>query len=297
MQHDRAGGARNLGHEAIELVHLRAQRRHARRLGHAGFGGRRPGGAAEVGFLRADGELHVIEHRLDLVQVGVDADGLERRHQVFGLLADLHALDGQHAMRRTADQLLLVLVLQHAGGGQVGRAVGLAVLAQAFAGAVVLSHHRAHQVHVAGRVDFFVVLDLVAHQREHRPERLQPEFGRAGLLEKVVAPLGHGVDHAAGLVVDLVHTHHALFGFLLLAVVGGGQRLARAVVAVGRVIAGHFLVVNLLDFVGREEHFMRDPARADEPAQLLAARIDDDGRRVGKVEHQALAHDHFGLAG
>ena len=246
------------------------------------------------------GELHVVEHGAHFVQVGVDAHGAQCSHQVFGLLARLHALDGQDGVGRAGGQLLFVLVFQHAGRREVGRTVGLAVLAQAFACAVVLGHHRAHKVHVGWWVDFGLVLDLVAHQREHRPESLDRELGTGRLFEKVFVALGYDVHQAAGLVVELVHAHHAFFGFFFVLRAVGGQRLARRVVraalhVVGGVVAVNLHAVNLTHLVGGEEHFVGNPACTNEAAQLLAAWVNDDGRRVGEVEHQAFAHDHFGL--
>jgi hypothetical protein len=102
----------------------------------------------------------------------------------------------EQRVRRVLAQLVLVHLLQHARRDRGLGPVGAAVLAQALARPVEFELHVPHQIDVALRIDRAVVVTLVQHDGEPRPEPLQPGLGPAGLLQEVRVAVAHDIDRA-----------------------------------------------------------------------------------------------------
>ena len=81
--------ARQQREQVIEVVNVRPHAGHARAFGHLRLRRRGVGRAAEIGFLNAGGAKDVLVHRVDLVEIVVDAGagvGLQQLlHVLIGL--------------------------------------------------------------------------------------------------------------------------------------------------------------------------------------------------------------------
>ena len=280
----------------VQIVDIRGVGRLAALLGHAHFGRAVAAGRAEIGFLRADADKHVLENARHLVLVRVD------RHGLVGLdhLVDRHIgrnrREFDHGARSVRSELRLFVFLERAGAGEIFRPVLLAMLADALARAVVLVLWVAQIVDVGQRDDVLACLDIVEGQRKDAPEafHLADRLGR--LAQEVRVTLADRQFLAVRLVVDFPHPELLLHvGFALAAILLGRVVRRRR----GRLLrhdtrhcgALHVNLVDALDRLGVHLEFVCDVVGVQEAVQIGAIAVRNDVARLRPIEGRAFADD------
>ena len=134
------------------------------------------------------------------------------KHTVHGL-SGLEGSQLNDGMGRAVCQVILVGLVKHAERHGVGRAIGLAVLTQALAHAVVLELHRTDEADVRLGENLLLVLNLVEDKGEDRPEALELGIGAGRLDKEVWIAVDDDVDQSVLLGVDF--PDGAALGFLI----------------------------------------------------------------------------------
>ena len=183
-------------------------------------------------------------------------------------------------------QLVLFLAIEPLGR-HVERPRGDAVLAQPFARAVIFALDVLAVFDITRRVDVLVVLDLVEHEREIRPEALDPVLRRRRLFQPAAIALANDRRLQIDLVPNFIDPRGAVLRILVIRV------------AVGRVLLEFRLdvdLVDLLDLARRHLEFFGQPLGAGERLQMDAFEVDDHLVGAREAQDRAFTHDHFLVA-